>query len=237
MSILEVKNLSKKYCVSNGFLKNKRFISVLDGFNMTLDKGEIVGLVGNSGSGKSTIARSLVNLEEPDFGEIVIDGDLIFKKDGREIINRYKDLKIKKKIQIIMQDPYSSLNPKQKVGNIILDGLLLHNSGLERKEAVERVKKYFELVGLPLSFFYKYPHELSGGQRQRVSIARSLILEPDILICDEITSALDVSIQAQILNLMLDLKERLNLTYLFISHDMDVVECFCDRVIKLKKNF
>lgn len=151
----------------------------------------------------------------------------------KENINLFNELDTKKKIQIILQDSYASLNPKRKIGKMICEALMIHDKTLSKKEAKEIVCQYMELCGLEKSFFNMYPHELSGGQRQRVCVVRALVLKPKIIICDEITSALDVSVQAKILNLMLDLKEKFNLTYIFISHDKDVVECFCDRIINL----
>lgn len=235
MIILEVDNLNKSYEISKTGLFKKKRRKVVGNFSMKIEKGDCIGLVGDSGCGKSTIARCLVNIETPDCGTIKIDGETIYKKIGhKEEINMYSELDIKKKIQIILQDSYASLNPKKRIGEMITDAILIHEKDLKIEKAEERVKAYLELCGLRSEYYDRYPHELSGGQRQRVCIVRALVLKPEIIICDEITSALDVSVQAKILNLMLDMKEKFNLTYIFISHDKDVVECFCNKIIKLQ---
>ena len=234
MCILEIENMTKSYETSAAYILKKKRKTVVDNFSMKVGKGEIVGLVGDSGCGKSTIARCVVNIEEPDRGIIKIDGKTVYEKEEKKAkVNLFNQLETKKKIQIILQDSYASLNPKRKIGKMICEGLMIHEKGLSKAEAEKRVCDCMELCGLEREFFNRYPHELSGGQRQRVCIVRALVLKPEIIICDEITSALDVSVQAKILNLMLDLKEKFNLTYIFISHDKDVVECFCDRIIKL----
>lgn len=234
MCILEVENLSKSYEISAPYILKKKRKTVVSKFSMKVKRGETIGLVGDSGCGKSTIARCLVNIEEADSGIIKIDGKTVYSKGlEKENINLFNELDTKKKIQIILQDSYASLNPKRKIGKMICKALMIHEKTLSKKEAEEIVCQYMELCGLEKNFFNRYPHELSGGQRQRVCVVRALVLKPEIIICDEITSALDVSVQAKILNLMLDLKEKFNLTYIFISHDKDVVECFCDRIINL----
>lgn len=234
MCILEVENLSKSYEISAPYILKKKRKTVVSKFSMKVKRGETIGLVGDSGCGKSTIARCLVNIEEADSGIIKIDGKTVYSKGlEKENINLFNELDTKKKIQIILQDSYASLNPKRKIGKMICEALMIHEKTLSKKEAEEIVCQYMELCGLEKNFFNSYPHELSGGQRQRVCVVRALVLKPEIIICDEITSALDVSVQAKILNLMLDLKEKFNLTYIFISHDKDVVECFCDRIINL----
>ena len=226
--------MTKSYETSAAYILKKKRKTIVDNFSMKVGKGEIVGLVGDSGCGKSTIARCVVNIEEPDRGIIKIDGKTVYEKEEKKAkVNLFNQLETKKKIQIILQDSYASLNPKRKIGKMICEGLMIHEKGLSKEEAEKRVCDCMELCGLEREFFNRYPHELSGGQRQRVCIVRALVLKPEIIICDEITSALDVSVQAKILNLMLDLKEKFNLTYIFISHDKDVVECFCDRIIKL----
>lgn len=230
LNILEIKDLNKSYTFSKGIFGTKEEKQVLKDFSMELKKGERLGLVGDSGKGKSTIAKCLVNIEEADSGRIYIDNKLVFEKNK---VNRYSELSVKKKIQIIMQDSSAALNPKKRVGDLIAKAVLLYNKEMKKEEARKIVEKYFELCGIQKEFYERYPHEMSGGQRQRVCIARALVLEPDIIICDEITSALDVSIQAQILNLMLDLQEKLGLSYIFISHDKEVVDCFCNRIIRL----
>lgn len=236
MKILEARNINKKYVESKGIFGVNKEKNILMDFNFEINRGEIVGIVGNSGCGKSTFAKCLVNIESPDSGVIVIDGEVVYEKikdSKKENINKYSNLYVKKKIQIIMQDQYSALNPKIKVGKSVLDALLIHETDMSIDDAMSKVIEYFELCGLKESDIEKYPHQFSGGQLQRVSIARALVLEPKIVVCDEITSALDVSVQASILNLMLDLKDKLNLTYIFISHDKDVLDCICDRKISM----
>lgn len=232
--ILEVRNLKKEYN-SRSLIFKKPPKKVLDGFELDLKKGEILGLVGDSGCGKSTLAKILLGIVKPDQARIVIDGKEVF--DSYKGIDLYKDRKkswyIKDKIQIIMQDPYESLDPKQMVGKMIVDGLRKHDKSLSKEEAIGIVKETFLLCGLEEDYFYRFPHELSGGQRQRISIARTLVLRPDIIVCDEITSALDVSVQAQILKLMLDLRDRFDLSYILISHDKRLVDMFCHRVINM----
>lgn len=234
MYILEVENLSKSYEISVPYIFKKKRKTVVNKFSMKVKRGETMGLVGDSGCGKSTIARCLVNIEEADSGTIKINGKTIYRNElKKEKINLFNELETKKKIQIILQDSYASLNPKRKIGKMICEALMIHEKTISKKEAEDMVCEYMELCGLEKSYFNRYPHELSGGQRQRVCVVRALVLKPEIIICDEITSALDVSVQAKILNLMLDLKKKFNLTYIFISHDKDVVECFCDRIINL----
>lgn len=234
--ILEVRNLKKVY-TSRSIIFKKPAKKVLDGFELELKRGEILGIVGDSGCGKSTLAKILLGIIKPDQASIVIDGELVF--DDSRGIDIYRDSKtswyIKDKIQIIMQDPYESLDPKQMVGIMVADGLRKHDRTLSKDQAIDMVKETFKLCGLEEEYFYRFPYELSGGQRQRVSIARTLVLRPDIIVCDEITSALDVSVQSQILKLMLDLKERFDLSYIFISHDKRIVDMFCNRVINMTK--
>ena len=191
-------------------------------------EGESFGLVGESGSGKSTIAKMIVRLIEPTSGAIFFEQDDITTLDGPAL------LAFRRKIQMVFQDPYSSLNGRMKIKNIIAEPILHHNARLERANIDHYVDDLLAAVDLPASSKERYPHEFSGGQRQRISIARALATQPKLLVCDEPTSALDVSIQAQILNLLKDLQEKLGLTILFISHDLPVVRQMCDRIAVLK---
>lgn len=198
-------------------------VKAVDDIDFVIRRGETLGLVGESGCGKSTLGRTLIRLYEPTAGEIKFDGADFLKSNGSDLRN------MRRHIQMIFQDPYASLDPRMTVGQIIEQPFVIHNL-LEPKERELRVKQLLELVGLKASHVNRYPHEFSGGQRQRISIARAIALEPKLIICDEPVSALDVSIQAQILNLLKDLQERLNLTYVFISHDLSVIEHVCDRI-------
>ena len=198
---------------------------VLDGFNLDLESGDIFALLGESGSGKSTIAKMIVNLFKPSAGNIFFDNVCITKiKQNSEM------MKFRKQIQMIFQDPYSSLNGRLKVRDIVSEPIKLHNPLISKNDLDSYVFDLLESVELTQNSADRYPHEFSGGQRQRISIARSLATQPRLLVCDEPTSALDVSIQAQILNLLKDLQEQLNLTILFISHDLPVVRQMCDRI-------
>ena len=227
--ILEVKELNTWYAVSAGlFGKSKAYIKAVNGVSFNIHKGESLGLIGSSGCGKSTLGRSLVGLEKIQSGHI-------FFGNKDQVGNRAKEWKqLRRNVQIIFQDPYSSLNPKISVGKALAEVLIAHGIQKTQKGAMAEVHEMLKLVGLKEADWNRYPHEFSGGQRQRIGIARSLILKPQIVICDESVSALDVSVQAQVLNLLNDLKEELGLTYLFISHDLDVVNYFCDRVLEMK---
>lgn len=217
--ILEVNNLSKNFHIKNSNIFSKgKVIKALDDISFNIKRGEIFGLVGESGCGKSTLGRSIVGLTKDVKGEIFFEG---------KNIKNIKDLS--KKVQIIFQDPLSALNPKRKIGWILEEPLKIHKIP-SREHRIYMVNKILELIGLDSTYKNRYVNELSGGQRQRVSIGSALMLEPELIIADEPVSALDVSVQAQILNLMLDLHKRLNLAYLFISHNLDVVYYMCDRV-------
>ena len=217
--ILEVKNLSKTYYSKNSSIFSKeKETKVLDDISFSINKGEIFGIVGESGCGKSTLGRSVVGLTKDIQGQILVNG---------KNVNNTK--KLSKKVQIVFQDPLSSLNPKKKIGWILEEPLKIHKLGT-KEERIRRVNEILELIGLDSSYRDRYPHELSGGQRQRISIGSAIMLNPELIIADEPVSALDVSVQAQILNLMMDLHEKLNLSYLFISHNLDVVYYMCDRV-------
>ncbi len=222
--ILEAKSLKKSFPIKKGFLMREvGQVKAVEDVNLTIKRGETLGLVGESGCGKSTLGRTLIRLYEPSAGEISFDGENFLKLSGENLRKKRRD------IQMIFQDPYASLDTRMTVGQIIEQPFKIHGL-LEKKEREIRVKQLLELVGLKASHVNRYPHEFSGGQRQRISIARAIALEPKLIICDEPVSALDVSIQAQILNLLKDLQERLNLTYLFISHDLSVIEHVCNRI-------
>ncbi|AGK98902.1 oligopeptide/dipeptide ABC transporter ATP-binding protein [Clostridium pasteurianum] len=217
--ILEVNNLSKNFHIKNSNIFSKdKVIKALDDISFNIKKGEIFGLVGESGCGKSTLGRSIVGLTKD------VEGQIFF--EGKNIKNIKR---LSKKVQIIFQDPLSSLNPKKKIGWILEEPLKIHKIG-NKEQRLNMVNKILDLIGLDNSYKDKYAKELSGGQRQRISIGSALMLNPELIIADEPVSALDVSVQSQILNLMLDLHEKLNLAYLFISHNLDVVYYMCDRV-------
>ena len=223
-NLLEVRDLRKYYPVRRGILSRVvAEVKAVDGVSFHIRPGETLGLVGESGCGKTTAGRTLLRLIEPTGGEAVFNRIPIFHIDGEEL------RKVRKQMQIIFQDPYGSLNPRMTVGGIVMEGMIAHDM-YGRAERVERAQKLLERVGLAPEHFYRYPHEFSGGQRQRIGIARALAVEPRFIVCDEPVSALDVSIQAQIINLLTDLKEELGLSYLFIAHDLSVVEHISDRV-------
>lgn len=222
--ILKAENIKKYFPIKKGLLlKTVGHVKAVDDVTFEVRKGETIGLVGESGCGKSTFGRTLIRLYEPTSGKIEFEGKNFLKIDGRNLRNLRKD------IQMIFQDPYASLDPRMTVGQIIQQPFDIHGVG-KSSDREARVKELLELVGLKASHINRYPHEFSGGQRQRICIARAIALNPKLIICDEPVSALDVSIQAQILNLLKDLQEKLGLTYIFISHDLSVIEYFCDRV-------
>ncbi|WP_288407673.1 ATP-binding cassette domain-containing protein [uncultured Herbaspirillum sp.] len=222
---LELCALSKVYPIKRGLFQPPGELKAVNDVSLRLYRGETLGLVGESGCGKSTLAKMLLGLLAPSSGNVLINGQEVDPTQRREHARH---------IQPIFQDPYSSLNPRKTVGEIVGLPLKLHGLG-NAAERSRKVKDILDLVGMPERTHFQYPNQLSGGQRQRVAIARALILRPDILICDEPTSALDVSVQAQILNLLLDLKAEFGLTYLFISHDLGVVEHLVDRVAVMNK--
>tara|TARA_Y100001934_G_scaffold253670_1_gene318877 strand:- start:255 stop:1220 length:966 start_codon:yes stop_codon:yes gene_type:complete len=219
---LEVIDLKKYFSSNNYFLdKGTKFIKAVDGISFTLKKGETLGVVGESGSGKSTAARTLLRLEIPTSGSVHFKQKNLADLSGTEIRS------LRKEMQMIFQDPFSSINPRRKIGEVLSEPFEIH----EIKENIcESVKELLNQVGLSPNHAYRYPHEMSGGQLQRVGIARAIALNPSLVVADEPVSALDVSVQAQVINLMEDLKEQLGISYLFISHDMGVVEYFCDRI-------
>ena len=228
-NLVQVKNLSKTFDDSFFTESSKNSVMAVNDVSFNIKEGQSFGLVGESGSGKSTIAKMIVNLFRPTSGDIYFDDVCITK-----IKNNKEMMKFRKQIQMIFQDPYSSLNGRLKVKNIISEPIKLHNPSVSSKDLNNYIYDLLESVELTQQSAERYPHEFSGGQRQRISIARALATQPRLLVCDEPTSALDVSIQAQILNLLKDLQEQLNLTILFISHDLPVVRQMCDRIAVLK---
>jgi peptide/nickel transport system ATP-binding protein len=222
--LVEVRDLRKHFAVGGGlFGRGAQLVRAVDGVSLTVRAGETLGLVGESGCGKSTLGRCILRLIEPTAGEVRFAGEPLQNLSGRAL------RAMRRQMQIVFQDPYGSLNPRMRVSAIVGEGLAIHRIGT-RAERDARVRALLELVGLPADAGERYPHEFSGGQRQRIGIARALAVEPRFIVADEAVSALDVSIQAQILNLLADLKARLGLTLLFISHDLRVVEHLSDRV-------
>jgi oligopeptide/dipeptide ABC transporter ATP-binding protein len=222
--LLEVRDLKKYFPLRGGLFSRQRGeVRAVDGVSVTLTPGETLGLVGESGCGKSTLGRAILRLIEPTSGTIRFEGGDILRLERRELRGKRREM------QIIFQDPYASLNPRMQVGDIVGEALTIHRiaAGRERRE---RILELLRTVGLPPEAYHRYAHEFSGGQRQRIGIARALAVLPKLIVADEPVSALDVSIQAQILNLLLELQERFGLTYLFISHDLRVVEHVSDRV-------
>ncbi len=216
--LVEIKNLKKYFPASQN-----QVVRAVDGVSFTIRRGETLGLVGESGCGKTTVGRSILRLVEPTSGEIRFDGQDLMK------LGRGEMRALRRRMQIIFQDPYSSLDPRMKVGSIIAEPLEIHSVG-NRKERKDRVAELLRVVGLDPDYANRYPHQFSGGQRQRIGIARALALNPDFIVADEPVSALDVSVQAQVVNLMQDLQERFGLTYLFISHGLAVVKHISTRV-------
>ncbi len=226
--VMRVEGLSKTYTTGSGsFFKKPRVVRAVQDVTFDLFAGETIGIVGESGSGKSTVGRCIVRLVEPDKGRVLIDGADIAPMSGTELRDK------RRKMQMIFQDPFSSLNPRARVSRILTEGLIAYDT--PRAEAMDKARNLLELVGLDASAMDRFPHEFSGGQRQRIGIARALALDPSIIIADEAVSALDVSIQAQVLDLLADLKTRLNLSMLFITHDLRVAARICDRIIVMQK--
>jgi peptide/nickel transport system ATP-binding protein len=219
-ALLHTEDISKVYQVSAGVFKGKQALTAVNGVSIDVNRGEVVGLVGESGCGKSTIAKIILGLEKATSGHVYFAGKPMSNIDRRERARR---------IQPIFQDPYSSLNPRKSIGSIISLPYRVHQIG-NKSEMEASLSEIMDTVGLPPRFRSSYPNQLSGGQRQRVAIARALIMKPDLVICDEPTSALDVSVQSQILNLLLDLRDNRGLTYLVITHDLSVVEHIASRV-------
>ena len=228
--ILSISELHKFFPIAGKhWFSNKQSIEVLKGISLDIFRGESLGLVGESGCGKSTLGRSIIRLLQAEKGTISYKGKDITRLKGKALRH------LRKEIQIIFQDPYSSLNPKQTIGNAITEPMVVHNLHENDAGRKNKAQEILIKVGLKAEHFNRYPHEFSGGQRQRIGIARALAVEPEVIICDESVSALDVSVQAQVLNLLNDLKEEFGLTYLFISHDLSVVKYFCNRIAVLNR--
>jgi oligopeptide transport system ATP-binding protein len=221
--LLEVRRLVKHFSRKQGLFARPSLVRAVDDVSFTVDEGEMFGLVGESGSGKSTTGRCILRLTEPTSGEVLFRGENVFTFSSTRMRQARRDM------QIVFQDPYSSLNPRMRVGKIVEEPLVIHGLG-SRSERRARAAELFDLVGLEPDHLHRYPHEFSGGQRQRIGIARALALNPALIVADEAVSALDVSIQAQVVKLLLDLQQRLKLTYLFIAHDLRLVENICSRV-------
>jgi len=224
---LKVEGISKTYKLKGAFFKVKGYVEALKDITFDMQEGEILTVIGESGSGKSTLALIIAGLLNPDSGKV------IFK--GKDLLALYKnDPTMRRKIQIIFQDPYNTLNPRFRVYDTLSEPLLIHKL-IPRRKIRNKVEEILGMVGLSPDYLYKYPHQLSGGERQRVAIARAMILEPELLICDEPTSNLDLSIQAQILNLLLKIKKERKLSLLFITHDISIAGFISDRIIVLYK--
>ena len=226
--ILSVEHLCKHFVLKKSLNKEKQvYVKAVDDVSFTVSKGETLGIVGESGCGKSTLGRSLLRLWEPTSGDIYFNGGNIMSYDSRQLRELRKDM------QYIFQDPYSSMNPKMTIRDIIVEPLDNFHKEMSSKEKEDKVAHLLDIVGLSPDVMNRYPHEFSGGQRQRIVIARGIALNPQLLVCDESVSALDVSVQAQIINLLQKLKKQFNLTYLFISHDLRVVKFISDRIMVL----
>ncbi|SKC84481.1 ABC transporter ATP-binding protein [Maledivibacter halophilus] len=221
-AVIELNNLKKYFTINKGIKRKKNYVKAVDDVTLTINKGEIVGLVGESGSGKTTLARVILNLTKPTDSHVVFNGINLSKATRKEM------KKFRTDVAVVFQDPASNLNPRSTVMSSIMRPLILH--GMPKKLAKEKAVKSLELVKMDSRYLNSYPHQLSGGQLQRIAIARALVLEPKVMILDEPTSALDISVQAQILNLLLDLQESFNLTYLVITHDLNVIRYISDRI-------
>jgi dipeptide transport system ATP-binding protein len=221
--VLQVKDLKRDYHSSGGLFRPAKVVHAVKGVNFTLEKGRTLAVVGESGCGKSTLARMITLIDQPTSGEILIDGVAV---DATHGVTR----EMRQKVQIVFQNPYGSLNPRQKIGDVLAEPLLL-NTDMPKSERQDRARAMLAKVGLAPEHFNRYPHMFSGGQRQRIAIARALMLNPSFLVLDEPVSALDLSVQAQILNLLKDLQDEFGLTYVFISHDLSVVRYIADEVM------
>lgn len=218
--LLEIQNLKQYFPVASGFFK-KKYVKAVDDVSFYINKGETLGLVGESGCGKTTTGRTILRLYEPTSGKIIYDGT---------DITHVNMLPYRQKMQIVFQDPYASLNPRMKVGDIIGEPIDIHKKAASKKDRNDKIIEMLERVGLNSEHANRYPHEFSGGQRQRIGIARALAIDPEFIVCDEPVSALDVSIQAQVVNMFEELQEQMGLTYLFIAHDLSIVKHISDRI-------
>jgi oligopeptide transport system ATP-binding protein len=221
--LLEVRHLTKHFTRGHGLFAKKTIVHAVDDVSFTVHEGETFGLVGESGSGKTTTGRCILRLIEPTSGEVLFRDENVLSFPPERLRRARRDM------QIVFQDPYSSLNPRMRAGAIVEEPLVIHGIG-RKSERQARVAELFSLVGLDPSHLSRYPHEFSGGQRQRIGVARALALNPSLVIADEPVSALDVSVQAQVVNLLMELQQKLKLTYLFIAHDLRLVRHICDRV-------
>jgi oligopeptide transport system ATP-binding protein len=225
-AILQVRDVMKHFPITEGILFKKQIgaVKAVDGVSFDLIRGETLGLVGESGCGKSTLAKLLMVLERPTAGEVIYNGQDIFSLNARDL------RRLRRQIQIVLQDPYTSLNPRMTVGDIVGEPFQIHTDVAPKGDRKRRVQELLDVVGLNPDYINRYPHQFSGGQRQRIGIARGLALRPEIIICDEPVSALDVSVQAQVMNLLEDLQDEFGLSYIFIAHDLSVVRHIADRV-------
>lgn len=220
--VIELKNVKVHFPVNKGF--KKTYLRAVDGISFAVNKGETVGLVGESGCGKSTLGKAVVGLYD------INDGEILFNGENIKNLKKQDKIKYRKNVQMVFQDPAASLNPRLKIIDIVMEPLL-SNVKMTKQEKRGLALKMIETVGLPADAAERYPHEFSGGQQQRIGIARSLVLSPEFIVCDEAVSALDVSVQAQILNLLKELKNKYSLTYLFISHNLSVIKHMCDKIV------
>jgi oligopeptide transport system ATP-binding protein len=224
--MLDVRNLKKYFTPrKRGIGEKTLLVKAVDDVSFSVERGQTLGVVGESGSGKTTAVRSMLRLIEPDSGEIFVQGTAVHSLDREELRN------FRRNMQIVFQDPFSSLNPRMKIGKIISEPLRVHGNGFSKEKIRESMESLLDMVGLQPEHEDRFPHEFSGGQRQRIGIARALALNPSLLVLDEPVSALDVSIQGQILNLLEELQEKLNLTYIFVAHDLAVVKHISDRIV------
>ncbi|MFT4412229.1 ABC transporter ATP-binding protein [Fredinandcohnia humi] len=220
--LLQIQNLNVHFSIKDGILKKTtKYVKAVNNLSLSIKKGETLGIVGESGCGKSTLARAVLGLNRPNSGSILFEGENILEYNSKQMHQLRRD------VQMVFQDPYTSLNPRMKIGDIIAAPLKAYK---KTGKLTHRVKELMELVGLNPDYYNRLPHEFSGGQRQRIGIARAIALEPKLIICDEPVSALDVSVQAQVINLFEDLQKELNLTYMFIAHDLSVIKHIADKV-------
>lgn len=225
-TLVEIQHL-QQYFPAGGFGKNKRYVQAVDDVSFAIKKGETLGLVGESGCGKTTVGRTLLRLYEPTDGKIIYDGKVLFDKQNKIAVDM---LPYRRKMQIVFQDPYASLDPRMTIGDIVGEPIDIHHLAENSKDRHDRIIELLDRVGLNSEHANRYPHEFSGGQRQRVGIARALAVNPEFIVCDEPVSALDVSIQAQVVNMFEELQEKMGLTYLFIAHDLSIVRHISNRI-------